>query len=94
MSNLRWRKNDSGGVTLQEWTPKKTTTYKGTVATYTSPEYWKPIADVYKAKRGNRYVVRVINPLSTGPRFDQYQAFTLREAMRLAKFIVGVKYGS
>lgn len=92
MSNLRWRKNDSGGLTLQEWTPKKTTTYKGTVATYTSPEYWKPIADVYKAKKGERYVVRIMRPTPSG--FDQYQAFTLREAMRLAKFIVGVKYGS
>ena len=92
MSKLRWQKNSAGGVTLQRWIPKRTTTYTSTSYEYTSPAFWKSIADVFKAKRGERYVVRIMQP--TGSGFDQYQAFTLREAMRLAKFIVGVRDGN
>ena len=57
--------------------------------------YWFSIADVFKAKRGERWVVRVVvrNSLTRSLEWEQYTAFTLREAMRLAKFIVGVKHG-
>lgn len=56
---------------------------------------WKGVADVFKAARGNRWVIRV----GTGQFnnyhivYDQYSAHSLREAMRMAKFLVGVKYG-
>ena len=94
MSKLRWEKNDTGGVTLRKFVPTRTAKYKNTTFEYTTPEHWWALADVFKAKRGNRYVVRVINDLLDGPRFDQYSAHSLREAMRMAKFLVGVKHGS
>lgn len=95
MSKLRWRHNDDGGITLQRWVPKKTTTYNGTTFEYTSPEHWRSDADVFKAKRGDRYVVRVLTDRLKDwhPVYDQYSAHSLREAMRMAKFLVGVKYG-
>ena len=79
-SKLRWQRNDMGGVTLQK----------------NGKLYWFSIADVFKAKRGERWVVRVVvrNSLTRSLEWEQYTAFTLREAMRLAKFIVGVKDGS
>lgn len=93
-SKFRWQRNDQGGLTLQQWVPKKTTTYRGTTFTYTSPEFWNSWADVFKAKQGNRYVVRVLRHKRLSSGFDQYTAHTLREAMRLAKFLVGVNHES
>ena len=95
MSKLRWRRNDEGGLTLEGWRdPFERPLRNGSV--WRIQGRWSPIADVFKAKRGERYVVRVLTDRLKDwhPVYDQYTAFTLREAMRLAKFIVGVRDGS
>lgn len=78
-SKFRWQRNDEGGLTLQK---------QGSL-------FWFSVADVFKAKRGKRWIVRVVSSdhRNWRPIYDQYTAFTLREAMRLTKFIVGVKHG-
>lgn len=91
MAKTKWMKNDTGGVTLHRWIAEKTITFRGTNYSRPVPAFWQPAADVFKAKHGNRYVVRVVRP--TGGGYDQYSAFSLREGMRLAKFIVGMMYG-
>ena len=91
MSKLRWEKNNTGGITLQRWVAGfERPLLSGRV--WKVAGYWHGIADVYKAKKGERYVVRILRPTSSG--FDQYQAHSLREAMRMAKLLVGVTYGS
>ena len=91
MSNFRWLKHESVGLVLQEWFEGPPIVRNGKTV-YGGFQGWRNAATVFKANRGERYVIRVINN-ERGPRFHQYQAFTLREAMRLAKFLVGVKYG-
>ena len=91
-SKFRWQRNDKGGLTLQKWIPKRTHLYTQTDIRYHTGNYWDGRADVFKAKRGNRYVVRLVGRRM--PSFDQYTAHTLREAMRLAKFLVGVNHES
>lgn len=93
-SKFRWQRNDKGGLTLQQWFPKRTHTYAQTAIPYTTGNYWDSCADVFKAKQGNRYVVRVLRHRRLSSGFDQYTAHTLREAMRLAKFLVGVNHES
>jgi hypothetical protein len=93
MSKLSWFKNSAGGLTLQCWYPEESTTYKHTQYTYTIPARWEAVADVFKAKRGDRYVVRLVTwSKNHNRRYHQYAAFSLREAMRMAKFLVGVQH--
>ncbi len=95
MSKRRWQRNEDGGLTLEEWRDGfERQLMNGRV--WRMQGNWHGVADVFKAKRGERYVVRVsINDHHNWrPLYDQYTAFTLREAMRLAKFIVGVRDGN
>jgi hypothetical protein len=82
MSKLRWQRNDQGGVTLE-----KLSMQMGEHC------WWTGVADVFKAKRGDRYVVRLVTwSKNHNRRYHQYAAFSLREAMRMAKFLVGVQH--
>lgn len=86
MSKLRWQKNALGGARLQCWKPEQQRTYTLTQLSFTVPGYWYGIADVYKAKRGDRWIVEIFAGRTT----QRHATHTLREAMRMAKFLVGV----
>lgn len=73
MRKYRWQKNTEGGVTLQS---DATYRWNGILR-----EVWVPIANVYKAKRGARWIVE----LDHGPR---HAVHNLREGMRLCKMLV------
>lgn len=90
MAKLRWMRSKDYGLTLQRWHAFRA------MPVGKSFYDWKSVADVFKARRGDRWVVRVATDKHHNYRitYDQYTAHSLREAMRLAKFIVGVKYGS
>lgn len=93
MSKLRWNRNDTGGLTLQKYVPE--TKYQTSSYNYTKRAYWDSVADVFKAQKGDRYVVHVLTGKQRNyrPTYDQYTAFSLREAMRMAKLLVGMKHG-
>lgn len=84
-----WRRNDFAGFTLVDdvtYTPK----FRGLVGARQMLR--TGVADVFKAAKGNRWIVRILRdpnrPLTGG--YDQYTALTLRDAMRMAKFLVAV----
>ena len=81
-TKFKWQKNTEGGITLCRLVPSG---YN---------PFWQSTADVFKAKRGTRWIVRVVVwDTPTDPPYTQHAARTLREAMRLAVFLVGVQYG-
>jgi hypothetical protein len=57
------------------------------------PGNYNACADVYKAKQGNRWVARWLAKEGTGVNWRQGSTLTLREAMRLAQFMVGMQDG-
>lgn len=85
-----WSRNSDGGLTLiaeVTYTPK----FRGLVGARQMIR--TGVADVFKAHKGNRWVIRIVRdvsrPMTKG--YDQYTALTLRDAMRMAKFLVAVK---
>lgn len=87
----KWQHNNQGGITLMCW-------YKGDpffdsrgVMIFKGFEGWRGYGDVFKAKRGDRWIARW---LSKPPaRWESGSAPTLREAMRLARAMVGINHG-
>ena len=73
MRKYRWMKNTEGGVTLQSSQAFKWLDGERDI--------WFSIANVYKPKRGNRWIVE----LDRGPR---HAVHNLREGMRLCKMLV------
>ena len=75
----RWQHNTNGGITLQA----EMMAYidVGTDTPKRQHVSWMSIANVYKAKQGNRYIAEVNGYRKLFP----FQ--TLREAMRMAKFL-------
>lgn len=90
MSKFRWMRSKDFGLTLQHWHKYRA------MPVGTSFYDWRSVADVFKARRGDRWVIRVATDRHKNYRliYDQYTAHSLREAMRLAKFMVGVNHGS
>jgi hypothetical protein len=78
-TNYRWARNTNNGITLQE----EMVAYidDGTPVIRHEHVNWHSIANVYKAKRGNRFIAEVRGH----KKLFQFQ--TLREAMRMAKFL-------
>ena len=78
--NYRWEHNTNGGFTLQQ------EMFAYVDVGRDKPERhhltWFSIANVYKAKRGNRYIAEVRGHTKL------FQFPTLREAMRMAKFLI------
>lgn len=81
--NYRWEHNTNGGITLQS----EMAAYidVGTVTPKRQHVNWMSVANVYKAKRGNRFIAEI----KGYPKLFQFQ--TLREAMRMAKFLYQTK---
>lgn len=84
-----WRRNSEGGLTLIA-----TISYVPKNRGFTDPPVRVPlpVADVFKAHKGSRWVVRIVRdvsrPMTKG--YDLHTALTLRDAMRMAKFLVAV----
>jgi hypothetical protein len=78
-TNYRWMRSLEGMITLQV----EMVAYidVGTDTPKRQHISWMSIANVYKAKRGNRYIAEV-----NGYR-KLFPFHTLREAMRMAKFL-------
>jgi hypothetical protein len=81
--HYRWEHNTNGGFTMQE----EMVAYidVGTDTPKREHLTWMSVANVYKAKRGNRFIAEV-KGYSKLFRFQ-----TLREAMRMAKFLYQTK---
>lgn len=96
-SNLRptpkpkWQRNNRGGYSLMVWYRGKPVTHNGQVV-WMGFEGWQGHADVFKPKKGDMWVVRWLQTGST-TRWRQGTAPTIREAMRLAQFMVGLQDG-
>jgi hypothetical protein len=78
-ANYRWMRSLEGMITLQA----EMVAYidVGTDAPKRQHINWMSIANVYKSKRGNRYIAEV----NGYPKLFSFH--TLREAMRMAKFL-------
>ena len=88
----KWRRNDIGGFTLTRWQPPRThLRFDGTQ--WTMPGNYNACADVYKTKKGDRWVARWLAKEGTGVNWRQGSTLTLREAMRLAQFMVRMQDG-
>ena len=81
--NYRWQHNTNGGITMQE----EMVAYidEGGVTPLRHHINWMSVANVYKAKRGNRFIAEV------GGYPKLFRFHTLREAMRMAKFLYQTK---
>jgi len=82
-TKFRWARNTKDGITLQE----EMIAYidVGTPVPKREHLNWHSVANVYKAKRGNRYIAEVRGHTKL------FQFPTLREAMRMAKFLYQTK---
>ena len=78
MNKYRWMKNTKGGITLQQYRERKHDWKRG-------DGYWVPVANVYRATRGTRYVLEIYLGRA---RVERHATHTLREAMRLCKMLV------
>lgn len=88
----KWQRNTHGGFTLMQWNPPKT--YRRANGTkWTAPGNYNQCADVYKAKKGDRWVARWLLWKNHSAAWRQGSTLTMREAMRLAKFMVGMQDG-
>lgn len=78
-ADYRWQHNTNGGITLQE----EMVAYVDVGMPRPERHHlsWHSVANVFKAKRGNRYIAEVRGH----KKLFQFQ--TLREAMRMAKFL-------
>ena len=81
--NYRWERNTKGGITLQ----RELVAYVdvGTDTPERKHVMWQSVANVYKTKHGNRYIAEVKGYKKLFP------FLTLREAMRMAKFLYQTK---
>lgn len=79
-SGFRWEHNTNGGITLQ--TEMVAYVDQGSHTPKRVPMTWFSVANVYKAKRGNRFIAEVKGYKKLFP------FLTLREAMRMAKFLL------
>jgi len=81
--NYRWEHNTKGGITLQ----RELVAYidVGTNTPTRQHVTWQSVANVYKTKRGNRFIAQVKGYKKLFP------FLTLREAMRMAKFLIQTK---
>ena len=80
---FRWQHNTKGGITLQS----EMVAYidEGGLEPRRQHINWMSIANVYKTKRGHRYIAEVSG-------YQKLFVFhTLREAMRMAKFLYKTK---
>jgi len=82
-SEFRWQHNTNGGITLQ--TEMVAYVDQGSDTPKRVPMTWFSVANVYKTKRGNRYIAEVKGYKKLFP------FLTLREAMRMAKFLYQTK---
>jgi hypothetical protein len=87
----KWQRNNAGGYSLMMWAPDNPIMLHGQVA-YTRPGYWRGVADVFKAKKGNRWVARWLAHEGLHINWRQGSTLTLREAMRLAQFMAGLHH--
>ena len=90
MTDLRWARVRKDRFALQKLYPGVYSKSLGATQMHVIQSYWFSCAYVFKAKKGDRWIVRVGHRL--GLKYDQYAVHSLREAMRLAKFLVRVKY--
>lgn len=81
--NYRWEHNTKGGITLQ----RELVAYIDVGAGIPERQHisWQSVANVYKTKRGNRFIAQVRGHQKLFP------FLTLREAMRMAKFLYQAK---
>ena len=79
----RWQHNFKGGITLQ----RELVAYVdvGTDTPERDHVTWQSLANVYKTKRGNRFIAEVRGHKKL------FSFLTLREAMRMAKFLLHAK---
>jgi len=82
-ANFRWQHNTDGGITLQE--EMVAYVHDGGARPHRMHINWMSVANVYKAKRGNRFIAEV----NGYPKLFSFH--TLREAMRMAKFLYQTK---
>lgn len=95
MSKVRpykWQRNIQGGYTLLRWKEPRTYT-RANGDKWTIPGNYHQCADVFRAKKGDRWVARWIAWNGNNHNWLQGSTLTLREAMRLAKFMSGIYRG-
>ena len=80
----RWMHNNIGGITLQ----REMVAYIDVGLPEPKREHlnWHSVANVYKPKRGNRYLTEVNGYKKC------FSFLTLREAMRMAKFLYQTRH--
>ncbi len=89
----KWERNTYGGYTLMYW--REGLTYsRADGREWTIPGSYNQCADVFRAKKGSRWVARWITWKGHHHNWQQGSTMTLREAMRLAKFMSEVHRGS
>lgn len=84
----KWQRNNLGGYSLMVWHVGAPYTYKGSVIYEGFPGY-RDMADVFKPKKGNVWVARW--RAQDPRRWQQASTPTLREAMRLARFMAATQ---
>lgn len=89
----KWQRNTHGGLTLTKWRPPKTYR-RADGSEWTVPGNYNQCADVFRAKKGDRWVARWITWNGSNHNWKQGSTLTMREAMRLAQFMVGMQDGS
>ena len=79
----RWEYNFKGGITLQ----RELVAYVDVGEDTPTRQHisWQSLANVYKTKRGNRFIAEVRGHKKL------FSFLTLREAMRMAKFLLHAK---
>lgn len=78
MRKYRWVKADNGTIVLKQYRERKHDWGK----VYS---YWVPLANVYRATRGTRYVLEIY---LGNAKVQRHATHSLREAMRLCKMLV------
>ena len=88
----KWQHNSEGGYSLMVWHEGTPVRNNGGVVVFRLAAQYRGLADVFKAKKGNRWIVRWLSK-DFPRRWEQGNAPTLREAMRLARAMVGINHG-
>lgn len=92
MPKPKWQRNNAGGYSLMIWYEGDPIHYSNGKVAYPGFQGWRGYADVFKSAKGERWIARWL--VKDGPsRWQQGSAETLRGAMRLARFMVGVHHG-
>lgn len=95
-SNLRpnhkpkWQRNNMGGYTLMVWKQGKPYYNAAGAVAFEGFSGYQQRADIFKPKKGNVWIARWLHKGSP-TRWQQGTAPTMREAMRLAQFMVGLQ---